>query len=383
MKDKQLFTLRERISTIDIKLLSILAERRALALDVARSKRNSQRTIRDKAREHYLLELLVAEGKKFSMDGFYVTRLFNIIIEDSVLTQQAHLQQDMNNNVDHRSARIAFLGPKGSYSHLAARQYCARYLSTIVECSCSKFADIVKMVETYQAKYGILPIENSSSGYINLVYDLLQHTSLSLVGEIANPISHCVLVSCDTKLSNIRVVYSHPQPFLQCSQFLTRFPQWKIHYCDSTAVAMKKVAQLNSPTASALGSAEGAALYGLQVLEPIFKNTPHNVTRFIVIARKAIYVSEQVPAKTMLLLANCLLCEVLLVLRHHCLVITRLESMPIHAKPWEDMFYLEVQVHFRSFSMQKALRELQNITSELKVLGCYPSDNVVPGSPRP
>ncbi len=82
-------------------------------------------------------------------------------------------------------------------------------------------------VETGQADYAVVPIENTSSGAINDVYDLLQHTSLSLVGELTIPIDHCVLVAGSTDLSKIETVYSHPQPFQQCSQFLNRYPNWK------------------------------------------------------------------------------------------------------------------------------------------------------------
>ncbi len=89
----------------------------------------------------------------------------------------------------------------------------------------------------------MVPIENTSSGAINDVYDLLQHTSLSMVGELTIPIDHCVLVSGRQDLSQIETVYSHPQPFQQCSQFLNRYPHWKIEYTESTAAAMEKVAQ--------------------------------------------------------------------------------------------------------------------------------------------
>lgn len=252
MNDNTLLTLRDRISTLDLKLLSLLAERRALAMDVARSKIASQRPIRDMAREREVLKGLVAEGQKCDLDGFYVLRLFQMIIEDSVLTQQALLQLDLNYQKQ-RSARITFLGPKGSYSHLAARQYGARYFEQVVECGCGKFSEIVQLVDTGQAEYAILPIENSSSGSINDVYDLLQHTHLSLVGEIALLIDHCVLISGNTNLNRIEVIYSHPQPFQQCSQFLGRFPQWQFDYCESPASAMEKVAQLNRPTVAALG----------------------------------------------------------------------------------------------------------------------------------
>ncbi|HHJ0104373.1 TPA: bifunctional chorismate mutase/prephenate dehydratase [Yersinia enterocolitica] len=384
MTDNPLLVLRERISALDLKLLALLAERRELAVDVAKAKQLHHRPIRDKERERDLLDALITAAKPYDLDGFYITRLFQLIIEDSVLTQQALLQHQLNQTAQH-SARIAFLGPKGSYSHLAARQYAARHFEQLIECGCQKFQDIFTQVETGQADYAVLPIENTSSGSINDVYDLLQHTSLSIVGEITNPIDHCVLVATETDLSQIKTVYSHPQPFQQCSQFINRFPHWKIEYCESTAAAMEKVAQLNSPHAAALGSEAGGALYNLQVLEHNLANQQQNITRFIILARKAIDVSDQLPAKTTLIMAtgqqSGALVEALLVLRNHGIIMTKLESRPINGNPWEEMFYIDVQANLRSESMQKALADLTPITRSLKVLGCYPSENVVPVNP--
>ncbi|MEH2922826.1 bifunctional chorismate mutase/prephenate dehydratase [Samsonia erythrinae] len=381
MTDTSLLALRERISALDLQLITLLAQRRELALEVARSKLHSHRPIRDKERERDLLDKLTAVGKKHHLDGHYITRLFQLIIEDSVLTQQALLQQHLNQTASH-SARVAFLGPKGSYSHLAARQYAARHFEQLIECGCQKFQDIFNMVETGQADYAVLPIENTSSGSINDVYDLLQHTGLSIVGELTNPIDHCVLVATNTSLAEIETVYSHPQPFQQCSHFINRFPHWKIEYCESTAAAMEKVAALNSPKAAALGSEAGGQLYQLQVLEHDLANQSQNITRFIVLARKPIDVTEQVPAKTTLIMAtgqqSGALVEALLVLRDNGIIMTKLESRPINGNPWEEMFYLDVQANLRSDAMQKALKGLAPITRSLKVLGCYPSENVVP-----
>ncbi|MFP1837228.1 bifunctional chorismate mutase/prephenate dehydratase [Lonsdalea quercina] len=381
MTDNPLLALRDRISALDLQLLELLAQRRALALDVARAKQTTHRPIRDKERERDLLARLVEAGKKYQLDGHYITRLFQLIIEDSVLTQQALLQQHLN-QTGALSARVAFLGPKGSYSHLAARQYTARHFDQIIECGCQKFQDIFTTVENGHADYGVLPIENTSSGSINDVYDLLQHTGLSIVGELSNPIDHCVLVATDTQLDQIQTVYSHPQPFQQCSHFINRFPHWKIEYCESSAAAMAKVAELNSPHAAALGSEAGGTLYNLQVLEHNLANQPQNYTRFIVLARKQIDVAEQVPAKTTLIMAtgqqSGALVEALQVLRDQGIIMTKLESRPIHGNPWEEMFYIDVQANLRSKPMQKAINELTAITRSLKVLGCYPSENVVP-----
>lgn len=292
MNNYSLPELREQIDTLDLKLLSLLAKRRVLVVDVARSKICLRRQIRDKERERDLLERLVIAGKKLALDKSYITRIFQMIIEDSVLTQQKVLQLETSSHqqVDNSSvsiARIAFLGPEGSYSHLAARQYSASHSDKMaVECSCRTFADVLQLVEAGKADYAVLPIENSNSGSISEVYSLLQRINLPVVKEITVSIEHCILASINSSLDQVKIIYSHPQPFQQCSQFLTNFPQWKIEYCESTSAAMKKVAQLNNPTAAALGSRQGSVIYGLQVLEYNIANQRQNTTRFIVLSNK-------------------------------------------------------------------------------------------------
>ena len=147
------------------------------------------------------------------------------------------------------------------------------------------------------------------------------------MGELTLPIDHCVLVSTSTDAQQITTVYSHPQPFQQCSQYLSRYPHWKIEYTESTSAAMEKVAQANSPAVAALGSEAGGALYSLQVQEHCQANQTQNITRFLVLARKAVNVSDQVPAKTTLLMATGqqagALVEALLVLRNHNLIMTK------------------------------------------------------------
>lgn len=380
-----LLKVREKISQLDSELLNLLAKRRGYAVEVAETKIDDSCPIRDKDRERQLLDVLINKGKPLGLDGFYITRLFQMIIEDSVLTQQAILQKHLNLTPSD-TARFAFLGPKGSYSHIAARQYSARHFDQLVECSCHKFQDIFSLVENGQAEYGILPIENTSSGAINDVYDLLQNTSLSIVGEIRLPINHCLLTTGNTDLSQIKTVYSHPQPFQQCSQYLAQFPHWEIKYCDSTSTAMQMVADQNSPSVAALGSEAGGALYDLSVIEHNLANQQINMTRFIVVAPQPIEVTEQVPAKTTLLLTTGqqagALVDALVILKNNKIIMSKLESRPINGKPWEEMFYVDVHANLRSDNMQQALRELSTITRSIKILGCYPSENVVPVEPE-
>ncbi|MBG2913706.1 bifunctional chorismate mutase/prephenate dehydratase [Proteus cibarius] len=381
MEKLDLLAIRDKITTLDSELLTLLANRRQLSADVAQFKLNTHRPIRDKNRERELLDLLIEKGKNVGLDGFYISRIFQMIIEDSVLTQQAILQQHLN-ATPNESARIAYLGPKGSYSHIATRQYAARHFDTFVDCTCQKFDDIFTLVDTGQADYGLLPIENTSSGAINDVYDLLQTTSISIVGEIRIPINHALLTSVDSNPEELQTIYSHPQPFQQCSHYLNQYPNWKIEYCESTAAAMEKVALAQSPHVAAIGSEAGGSLYGLKPLANNLANQQINVTRFIVIARKAIDVSDQVPAKTTFLMATGqqagALVDALMILKKYDIIMTKLESRPINGTPWEEMFYIDVQANLRDINMQKALHDLSQTTRSLKILGCYPSENVVP-----
>lgn len=382
--ENPLLDLRAKISALDEQLLALLAKRRMLAIDTGKAKLARHLPVRDIDREHNLLERLIQLGGKQNLDAHYITRLFRFIIEDAVLAQQALFQQHLN-KINPHSARIAFLGPKGSYSHLAARQYAARHFEQFIESGCQKFSTIFTQVETGKADYAVVPIENTSSGSINDIHDLLQHTSLFIVGELTIPADHCLLVSGPTDPEKITTIYSHPQPFRQCSQFLDRYPHWKIAYCESTSAAMEKVAQTNSPHVVALGSEAGGRLYGLTALKRNLANQEQNITRFIVLARKAITVSGQIPAKTTLLMATGQqagsLVEALLVLRNHNLIMTKLESRPIYGNPWEEMFYLDIQANLESEAMRKALKELSGITRSMKVLGCYPGENLIPADP--
>lgn len=380
--ENSLLVLREQISVVDEKLLTLLAERHSLVIEVAQVKLAMHRPILDIEHEHTILENLIMQGKKYHLDANYISRLFQIVIDDAVLIQQTLLQKNLKYHLNAHTPRIAFLGPKGSYSHLAARKYAARHFVSMIEIGCLKFHDIIHHVELEQADYAVMPIENTSSGSINDVYDLLQQMTLSIVGELTIPIEHCLLISSTTNLQQIETIYSHPQPFKQCSQFINCFPQWKSEYTESTAAAMEKVAAMHSPTVAALGSEAGGELYGLQVLKRNLANQHQNHTRFIVLARQPIEVPSQVPAKTTLIMATGqqagALVEVLLVLRKHNLIMSKLENRPINGNPWEEMFYIDVQSNIKSESMQLALEELYELTRSLKVLGCYPGENVVP-----
>lgn len=387
--NNSLFLLRKRISAIDLHLLELIIERRSVASEIGATKLHSDRPVRDKQRERELLDALIGIGKPRGLDSQLITRIFQVIIEDSVLLQEILIAKSKNsmttaipkaiNHVNQHSACVAFLGPEGSYSHLATREYALSHFGSLVEHSCQTFEDVLDQVESGLADYAVLPVENTSSGSIGDTYDLLHQTNLLIVGEIFEPINHCVLASRNSSLKQIETVYSHVQPFKQCTKFLNRFPHWKIEYCNSTAVAMQTVSNMNSPSVAAIGSEFGGRIYGLQVLEMIQADNENNMTRFLLLAREKNKIVSGVIAKTtismMIDIKAGTLLEILLIIRNNNLTVTKLESRPSHKHSSEEMFFIDVLAHEDDETMQNVLKQLSQLNDSLRVLGCYPSGN--------
>ena len=145
---------------------------------------------------------------------------------------------------------------------------------------------------------------------------------------------------------------------------------------------MQLVARLNKTNIAALGNEDGGKLYGLEVLKTDIANQANNITRFIVVAKEPVKVSPQVQTKTLLLMTTTqqagALVDALMVFKKHDIRMMKLESRPIYGKPWEEMFYVELEANIHNPNTQKALEELQAVTSFLKVLGCYPSEIIEP-----
>lgn len=375
--------IRTQITNLDRHILKLLAERHRLAFDVVRSKEMTQKPLRDVVREKELLQELInfAESENYQLDPQYVTQIFQRIIEDSVLTQQHYLQNKLNEQKE-ENISIAFLGMRGSYSNMASRQFAKKYQGTLIEHNCNTFKEVFEKVASSEAQFGILPLENTTSGSINDVYDLLQHTNLSVVGELAYPIKHCILANGNVELCEVDTIYTHPQPAQQCSHFIQGLNRVHIKYCESSSHAMQMVARLNKPNIVALGNEDGGKLYGLTNIKTDIANQTNNITRFIVVARQEINVSPQVQTKTLLLITTTqqagALVDALVVFKNHGIRMVKLESRPIYGKPWEEMFYVELEANIHNENTQKALEELKKVTSFLKILGCYPSEIIEP-----
>lgn len=373
--------LRQKISDTDAQILTLLSDRLSYTQQVAETKIATHTNVRDAAREEQLLVSLVKQGSKLNLDPLYITKLFHVIIENSVLQQQALLAEKANPSLVQPLQRVSFLGNKGSYSYLATKRYFSRRAGELHEMGFSSFEEVLQKVENNEADYAVLPIENTTSGSINEVYDLLQHTSLHIIGEVTQPVEHALLTKpSSTDISQIKQICGHPQALAQCRTFIDSQDNLERVACDNTSAAMLKVSESDSDDMAALGSVEGGEEYGLVPLRKSLANQKENHTRFIVIARKPVKVPLQIPAKTTIVMSTIQkpgsLVEALLVLKNNNINMTKLESRPINGNPWEEMFYLDVRGNIEDGPMLQVLEELGAITRSLKVLGCYACEEV-------
>ena len=370
--------IRTDIDALDKELLTLLGERRKRSIEAAKAKEVEPDRFRDKNREQELLADRIQLGQKLGLDSHYVTSVFQDVVDDSIRVQQEYYQTKTNKGPG--VIRVAFQGIEGSYSHLAAQEYFSRKGASIFYLGRSQFKDVVDAVEKGKAELAILPIENTTSGGINDVYDLLLHAQLSIVGEVKFKVEHCLLGLPDASLSNIRTIYCHPQTVLQCSDFLAELPHLKIEYFTDTALSGKKIIEEGNATQAAIASAEAARLYGLSVVERGISNQSANFTRFLVASRKAIEVDPRIPCKTSIVMMTGnqpgSLLETLLVFRDHGINLTKLESRPILENPWEEMFYLDFEGNLADEKIQNGLDEVTRSVRFIKVLGCYPSQDL-------
>ncbi|GGE84459.1 MULTISPECIES: chorismate mutase [Pseudoalteromonas] len=370
--------LRHDINEIDSDLLVLLAKRRRISHSVVEYKIANNKPIRDEAREQALLEKLINYGKSLGLDAYYINNVFQTILEDSVLNQQAMLQKNLNPEAMSETHRVAYLGGQGSYSQLACHKYFSRRPGKVIEMGCSSFEQITGKVESGQADFGLLPIENTSSGSINEVFDLLQHAQVSIVGEVTHSVEHCLLAMPGTELSHINKIFAHPQPFAQCSRFIQGLGDIQHETCDSTFHALQSAVETSN--SAAIGSAQAGKNVGLEVVKSGLANQSENHSRFIVVARKPLQVSKQIPTKTSIIMATKQqagsLADALMIFKHHQINLVKLESRPVPGNPWEEVFYVDLEANLDDLHVKQALEELKEHTQYTRVLGCYQSESL-------
>jgi 3-deoxy-7-phosphoheptulonate synthase len=240
--------------------------------------------------------------------------------------------------------------------------------------SCPSFREVFEAVQNGDATLGILPVENSLTGSIHENYDLLLEYDLHIVGEMTLRIEHNLVGHPDTPLEGIKRVYSHPQVFQQCKEFLEDHPEWDLVACKDTATAVRRVKENNDREEVAVAGREAAELFGMALLREGIETSPRNFTRFVVVSAgeflegpknksSLIYSVSDQPGS---------LYETLKVFAKRKINLVKLESRPIHSKPWEYLFYADIEADVSDPQYRPLLEKLQKKTEFLKILGSYP-----------
>lgn len=375
---KILLDLRNTINEIDELILNLLSKRRKIAIKIAKKKIANNFPIKDKNREKELLQKLLHIGKLYQLSEKYIQKIFQIIIQDSIMIQQ-QIQIQLNQKNNFKQKIFSCLGPYGSYSYIVSTKFITQYYENYIIKEYNNFQDIFVSIENNQSHYAIVPIENSTSGFIDEVYDLLCLKKLTIVGECYLPIQNCLLVKPGTTLKAINYIYSHNQVFQQCSTFIKKFPNWNIEYTHSTAQAMQIVAQNNNNNTAAIGNKNSAKFYKLHVILEKISNIKNNNTRFFILTKNNILISDIPSNKITILLKTkeMILFQIILLLYSQNIPIIQLESNLDYQKHIKEIIYLEIQAHIRDKRIQKILKILKTKNISIQILGCYPTFNTL------
>lgn len=265
---------------------------------------------------------------------------------------------------------VAFQGERGAYSEEAL----VKFFGEVPVLPCHTLADVFSKVESGEAFSALVPIENSYAGSINESYDLLLSHGLSIFGEEILFVNHCLVVPEGRDLGGIRRVYSHPQALAQCERFIKEIAAEPVAAHD-TAGSARTLAETCEEGAAAIASRRAAAIYGLTVLREGIQDNPGNSTRFYAVGRGP--ESRGDTNKTVLVMMTShtpgALFWCLGTFAYRGINIQKLESRPSRDKPWEYVFYLDIDGHMQDVEVRQAMEELRTKTTMLRVLGSFPS----------
>jgi prephenate dehydratase len=265
---------------------------------------------------------------------------------------------------------VGFQGERGAFSDEAVRNYFGQQAEPH---PFRTFADVFRAVAAGEVDYGLVPVENSQAGSINDVYDLLRQHDLFVIGEISQPVNHCLLCLPDQSISDIKRVISHPQALAQSDVYLRELGTEIVATYD-TAGSAKMIREENLTGVAAVASKGAAELYQLTILAEGIQTIKDNYTRFIALSREPASRREG-EAKTMLVMATAhqpgSLYTCLGVLAANKINLLKLESRPSRQRVWEYVFYLDFEGHRDDPTVRSALADLAVHTTFCKVLGSF------------
>ncbi|MCL5006015.1 MAG: prephenate dehydratase [Acidobacteria bacterium] len=267
---------------------------------------------------------------------------------------------------------VAFQGERGAFSEEAAYKLLGRDIQVL---PCETFEAAFQSVAKRKASLCLVPIENTLAGSIYENYDLLLQNDLHIVKEVNLRIVHNLIAFPSTTLRNLRRVYSHPVALAQCSRFFSRHPKFqKIPFYD-TAGSVKMLADERPADSAAIASRIAAGVYGARILQRHLEDHHENFTRFLLLSKKPHISPRANKVSIVFSTANApgALFKCLSVFALRDIDLTKMESRPLRGRPWEYFFYLDFVGNVNKPPCQKALEHLQEVTTFLRVLGCYES----------
>ena len=370
---------RKRIDEIDEQLLALFVRRMETAGDIAAYKKANGLRVLDMRREKEKLREIADKTPEELRE--YALSLYSLIFELSrsrqgrLLGTTGELPKRIARAIEEtprlfpEDAAVACQGVEGAYS----AQACEKLFKRPSTFYFSSFEAVFSAIEKGLCRYGVLPLENSTAGSVNAVYDLMMRHNFHIVRSVRIKVDHNLLANSGAKLSDIREIYSHEQAINQCAHFLQSLPNAKVIRCENTAAAAKMVAESGRTDVAALSSRACMELYGLDCLAASVQDQGSNFTRFICIARELEIYPGADRTSLMMVLPHRpgSLYKVLSRLYALGVNLNKLESRPMPERNFEFMFYFDLETSVYSPQFIQLMGELPELCEEFSYLGSY------------
>ncbi len=372
--------LRQEIDSADSRLLEAFELRMQTARKIGQYKSEQHLPVLDSARERQKLAEVMGQTQKDLQP--YAGALYRLLFELSRLYQEdgrpeqpGSLSQTVAQCIRQtppmfpQQAVVACQGTEGAFSQKA----CERIFKTPDIMYFKTFDSVFAAIESGLCRYGVLPVENSTAGSVNRVYDLMMQHQFSIVRSARMKIRHSLLAKKGTCIQDIRRVYSHPQALGQCSRYLASLNGIELIPCENTAAAARAVADSGRSDWAALASADCALLYGLDCLAQDVQDSDGNYTRFLCISRSPEIFPGADRTSLMMVLPHKAgsLYGVLSRLYAQGINLLKLESRPLPGRDFEFMFYFDLEVSVYSPGFGRMLNQLEQMAQRFTYLGSY------------
>ena len=373
-----LLELRNQLDDIDEKIVKLYEERMEICSRVADYKIKTGKKVFDKTREEEKLRKVKSLTHN-EFNAYGVQELFEQIMSMSRKLQYNKLAEVGSvgrlpfikvDKLDVEKARVVFQGAEGAYSQMAMMKYFGEQVNCF---HVDTFRDAMCAIEEGSADFAVLPIENSTAGIVNEIYDLLVEFENYIVGEQIIKIEHCLMGLPGTDFEQIRTVYSHPQSLMQSARYLNEHDTWRQISMQNNAFAARKVSQDGDKSQVAIASEQAARIYGLDILERGVNQSETNSTRFIIVTNQKIFLKDANKVSICLEVSHesGSLYHMLSHFIYNNLNTTRIESRPIEERNWEYRFFIDFEGNLADSAVKNALRGLRDESRSMKILGNY------------